>query len=65
MSALIDLLRAVTPAPIRGAARRFRLDRAFMRGRLDRREFSAYCAELEGLWPVIDAAHERWVESNG
>jgi len=65
MSQAIDYLRALTPAPLRGAVRRFRLDRAFMRGRLDRKEFDAYCAELEGLWPVIDAAHEGWVRAAG
>ena len=61
MSPPIDYLRAVIPAPLRRAVRPFRLDRAFMRGRLDRREFDAYCLELEDLWPVIDAAREGWV----
>ena len=65
MSVLADLLRPATPAPLRSAVRGFRLDRGFMRDRLSRPEFGAYCVELESLWPVIDAAHEDWVRATG
>jgi len=47
MSQAIDYLRALTPAPLRGAVRRFRLDRAFMRGRLDQKEFDALPQPLQ------------------
>ena len=66
MSALADLLRAVTPAPLRSAVRRFRLDRGFMQDRSRPAGIRAHTAcELESLWPVIDAAHERWVRATG
>lgn len=62
---MLDLLRRMTPTPVRGAVRRFRLDRAFRRNLLSRQEFDAYCAELKELWPVVDAAHERWTGATG
>ena len=52
-------LRAITPAPLRRATRDYRLDRA-LGGLVDRRGLNRYRAELESLWPVVDAAHQRW-----
>lgn len=59
----MEVLRAVTPAPIRSAARRYRIGRAFQRDVVTREEFDAYRAELKRLWPVIDEAYERWAGS--
>ena len=60
---MISALRAVTPAPIRAATRQYRLDRALVRHLFDDRdELDAYRAELQPLWPVIDNAHQSWLE---